>query len=402
MRLKNLFGRWRRRSWLVASAVVFLVAAGSIYWFGYGPATASTTATAVSTNVTVRLQPLVHSVSASGTLTPTSQTAVSFVASGTVTAVNVTAGSTVTAGQTLATVDTLTERSNLLSAKANLAAAQATLASAQTASSGSTAELAKIAADQAAVTVATASVTAAQTKYDGTTLVSPVGGLVTAVNTAVGNVISSGSSASGSSSASAGGSSGSTVSASASSAAAFTIVGTGSWSVAVSLGASDIKNVKVAQQVNLATTENTAFFGTVASIGLLPTTSTGAATYPVVIAVTGSPTQLFDGVTATAKIVYKKRTDVLTVRAGAVTTANGVSTVQKIVGDKKVKTTVGVGETVGNLTEITKGLAAGDQVSETLFTIGKGNAGTTRGNWPGGFQRPDRAPGNTTGGATNG
>ena len=145
------------------------------------------------------------------------------------------------------------------------------------------------------VTVATASVTAAQTKYDGTTLVSPVGGLVTAVNTAVGNVISSGSSASGSSSASAGGSSGSTVSASASSAAAFTIVGTGSWSVAVSLGASDIKNVKVAQQVNLATTENTAFFGTVASIGLLPTTSTGAATYPVVIAVTGSPTQLFDG-----------------------------------------------------------------------------------------------------------
>jgi macrolide-specific efflux system membrane fusion protein len=399
MKLGSFLRRRRKRTWIATGGVIAVVAAGSIYWFGFGPTTGSQTALAASTTATATLQTIEQTVSATGALAPTSEEDVDFVASGTVTAVNVTAGSTVTAGETLATVDTLTENANLLTAKATLASAQSELASATASSSGSSSDLAQIAADAAAVTVAQAGVTAAQTEYDGTTLVAPIAGLVTAVNLEVGDVVSGGSSSGSSapssdSSSSTGSTSGSTGSTSGStgtttSSSDFTIIGTGSWDVSVSLSASDIKDIKVGQQVDLSTDENASFFGTVASIGLLPSTTTGAATYPVVVSVTGSPDDLYDGVTATAKIIYEKRTDVLTVPSAAVTTANGVSTVQKVTNGKTVKTTVTTGETSGNLIEITKGLSKGDVVSETLFTPGTGNTGTgtgtgTRGNFGGG------------------
>lgn len=406
MGLRSFLGRRRKRTWIVMGGVIFVVAAGSVYWFGFGPTAGSQTALAASTTVTASLQTLEQTVSATGTLTPTTDEDVNFVASGTVTAVSVTAGSTVTAGETLATVDTLTENANLLAAKATLASAQAQLSSAKSSSSGSSSDVAQIAADSAAVSVAAAGVTTAQTEYDGTTLVAPIAGLVTAVSLDVGDVVSGGSSSGGSSASGASTSSGSTTSSStATSSADFTIIGTDSWDVSVSLSASDIKNIKVAQQVDLSTDENATFFGTVASIGLLPSTTTGAATYPVVVTVTGSPTDLYDGVTVTAKIIYEKRTDVLTVPSAAVTTANGVSTVQKVVNGKSVKTTVTVGETVGQLTEITKGLAAGDKVAETVFTPGTGNTGTgtgTRGNFTGGEGGTGTAPGGGTFGGTRG
>lgn len=426
MTLRTFLGRRRRRTWIVTGGVIVLVAAGSVYWFGFGPTAGSQTAQAASTTVAASLQTLEQTVSSTGTLAPTSDEDVNFVASGTVTAVAVTAGSTVTAGETLATVDTLTENANLLSAKATLASAQADLSSASSSSTGSSSDVAQIAADTAAVSVAAAAVTTAQTEYDGTTLVAPIAGLVTAVNLEVGDVVSNGtSSASTSGSTGSSASTGSTTGTSttgtttsgtttSTSTADFTIIGTGSWDVSVSLSASDIKNIKVGQQVDLSTDENSSFFGTVASIGLLPSTTTGAATYPVVVTVTGSPTDLYDGVTVTAKIIYEKRTNVLTVPSAAVTTANGVSTVEKVTGAKSVKTTVTVGETVGNLTEITKGLATGDKVSETLFTPGKGNTGTgtgTRGNFTGGGTGGTGGTGTfpgggnfggTTGGTTNG
>ena len=67
------------------------------------------------------------------------------------------------------------------------------------------------------------------------------------------------------------------------------------------------------------TDNNASFFGTVTSIGMLPSTTTGAATYPVVVTVTGTPTGLYDGVTVTSKIVYERRTNVLTVPIAAIT-----------------------------------------------------------------------------------
>jgi multidrug efflux pump subunit AcrA (membrane-fusion protein) len=387
MKVRRIFGRVRPRTWLIAGIAVIVVAGGSVYWFGFGPTSTTQSAQAAETTVAASLQTLQQTVSGTGTLAPTSSEDVNFAASGTVTSVKVVAGSTVKAGQVLATIDTLTEKANLLTVKATLASAEAQLASAESSSTGTTSELAQIAADKASVSVAAAAVTSAKTEYAGTTLVAPIAGLVTTVGLSVGDVVSGGSTSSsstGGASASTGSSStatsgtGSTSTSTSTSTSDFTIVGTNSWDISVSLGASDIKNIKAGQQVTLSTDENSSFFGTVASIGLLPSTTSGAATYPVVVDVTGSPTDLYDGVTVTAKIIYEKRTNVLTVPSAAVTTANGASSVEVVKSGKTTKTTVTVGETVGNLTEITKGISTGAEVQVTLFTPGTGNTGTTR------------------------
>jgi multidrug efflux pump subunit AcrA (membrane-fusion protein) len=429
MELTNFLKRVRRRTWVIAAAAVILIVGGSVYWFGFGVHAGAQGAQAATTTATASLQTMDKTVTGTGTLAPAVQDDVNFASSGTVTAVNVVAGSTVTAGQTLATLDTLTENANLLSAKAALATANAQLSNSQSSSDGSSAAVAKIAANQAAVSVAQAAVDAAQTAYNGTTLTSPIAGLVTAVNLSVGDVLSNGASSSSSSSSSAtgsgsagssggAGSSGATGSStSTTSTAQFTVVGTQAWQVTVSVGATDLKNIALKNQVELSTTENPSFFGTVSSIGLLPSTTTGAATYPVVVTVTGSPTNLYDGVTVTSAIVYQRRTNVLTVPSAAVTTANGTSTVNKIVSGKTVKTTVTVGETVGNLTEITKGVSDGDQVSVPTFNpAGAGNGtgtGTQRapgtggggfpgGGFPGGGFPGGARPGQTGTGSTNG
>lgn len=392
--MKRTLARIRPRTWIITAAVVVAVlGGGAVYWFGFALPAQATASQPVTRTVQASTQTLQKTVSATGTLAPTVSEDVDFVPSGTVTAVNVTAGSTVAAGDVLATVDTVSANATLLQARADLASAQATLSDAQDSSTGTTADEAAIAAAQAKVTSAQSSVDSAQTALDGTTLVAPVAGLVTAVNLEVGDAVtgtsgsSSGSSSSGSGSTgtgatgsgSAGGSgttgsgSSSSSSSSSSSTAQFTIVGTGSWEVDVTVSASDLKSIAANDQVELSTTDNDSFFGTVKSIGKLPSTTSGSAAYPVVVSVTGSPENLYDGVSVTAEIVYERRTDVLTVPSAAITTTDGKSTVTKVVDGKDVTTDVTVGETSGTVTEITKGLSEGDSVLVTVFTPGSGS-----------------------------
>lgn len=394
MKLKNYVSQMRRRTLVITGALILVIAAGSVYWFGFAmPASSSQAAQApVTRTVQASLQTMEKSVSSTGTLSPTVQQTADFTVSGTVTAVNVTAGQTVTAGQVLATVDTMTVDAALLQAKATLATAEAKLADATSASDGSDADVAQIAADQSSVDLANTSVTDAQTDVTDATLTAPVAGLVTSVGVAVGDKISAGSSSSASSTSSgasttgtgstggtSGAASGTSSTTSTTSTSGFTIVSTDSWQVSVDVSESDIANVAKDDQVELSLTGGTAFFGTVASVGLLPATTSGAVTYPVVVAVTGSPAGLYDGVSVTTAIVYERRTDVLTVPSEAVTTADGASTVTTLDAEgAEVKTTVVVGETVGALTEITSGLAEGDSVLVTVFTPG-GTGGTGTG-----------------------
>lgn len=359
-----------------------------------GPTIERTTRTAQVATATFE-----KSVTATGTLTPTVQDDVSFAASGTVTAVKVQAGDTVTKGQVLATVDTLRLKASLLAAKADLASAQAALASAQTADDGTDAATAQVAAKQAAVDVAQQSVTTAQAAMDGATLTSPDAGLVTAVNVAVGDAVSgsgstgstgSGSTGSGSTGARTSGSStssGAGTSSSGSSSAQFVIVGTSAWQVTVDVSENDVANVKKGEQVELTGDDlDGTVFGTVSSVGLLPSTSSGTVTYPVTVAVTGSPKGLHDGVSATAAIVYERRADVLAVPSAAVTTTGDTSTVQVVGADGKVTTTpVTVGERNGTQVEITKGLTAGQTVQYTAVSITGGGQGATQNGRTGGF-----------------
>src|SRR5690606_25870696 len=149
-------------------------------------------------------------------------------------------------------------------------------------------------------------------------------------------------------------------------------VSTDSWSMSVSVGETDIAQIAEGQQVELTDDDGGEYFGVVSEVGLLPSTSSGSAQYPVTIAITGDGEGLFDGVSLTGSIVYERRTDVVGVPSAAVTTTDGVSTVTVIAEDgSQAEVEVEVGETSGDYTEILSGIAEGDEILLASFTPGE-------------------------------
>jgi macrolide-specific efflux system membrane fusion protein len=388
--IHRVWARPQSRALTVGIVAAILVVAGIVCWLilrPAGEAAASPSITQVTRTGTVSTATFEKSVSASGALTPTVDDDVSFEASGTVTSVKVAEGDTVKKGQVLATIDTLQLKADLLSAKADLATAKADQASAEDDDDGTDAAEQQVSAKKAAVEVAQAAENDAEDAMGGATLKAPASGLLTAVDVAKGDAVTgtSSSSLSGSGSGSGGGtgtgsvgggtgSSSSSSGSSSSSTAQFTIVGTSSWEVAVTVGEDDVANVAKGDQVELTGDDlSDTVYGTVSSVGLLPSSSSGSVTYPVTVTVTGSPKGLHDGVSVTAKIVYERRSDVLSVPSAAVTTSNGTSTVL-VVGDdgKTTKTPVAVGETSGQNVEITQGLTEGQKIryTQTVITLG--------------------------------
>src|SRR5665648_504859 len=377
-----------RRSRVVTVVLVgvtaLVVGAGGVYWFGLrDDAAAVQTPEVTSQVVAASLTTLEKSVVASGTFTPTVQEEVSFEASGTVTSVAVAAGQTVTAGQTLATIDTLTLNADLLSA-------EATLADSEDADDGSDASEAQIAANAAQVDVAQAAVDVAAEAMAGATLVAPVDGLLTDVNLAVGQAVIGSGSSSGSGTATPGASTqdGATTT---TSSAQFVVVGTESWQIDVTVDDADVDLIAVGDQAEITIEDVTDMvFGTVTEIGLISTSTSGVAAYPVTSMLTGQPDGVYDGVSGDVAIVYERRTDVLTVPSAAVRTVDGGSVVTQAGADgKEITTSVTVGETVGDLTEITAGLVEGDEVLVAVVTQTSQDAGTgtqvVPGQFPEGF-----------------
>lgn len=380
---------WRRtRVWVrvVAIALLVGVVGAGIYWFGFREEQAqAATPESSSTAVAASLTTVQQSVTASGTLTPAVQEDVSFDVSGTVTSVDVAVGDTVAAGQQLATVDTLHLNAALLQAKADLVSAQASLSNAEDEADGTAASDAQVAALSAQVDVAQAAADDAEADLAGATLTAPVAGLLTAVNLEVGDTVTgSGSSSGGTGSTGSTGSTGmtgSTGSSSTTTSAAFTITGTDAWQVSVTVDETDVALLSVGDQVEMTTDSSTdTVYGTVGEIGLLSSSTGDVAAYPVLVDVTGSPENLHDGESVEASIIYERRTDVLTVPSAAVTTVDGQTVVTQEGADGgTVTTAVTVGETSGNLAEITDGLAEGDEVLVTTFSpraTGSDDAGT--------------------------
>ena len=142
------------------------------------------------------------------------------------------------------------------------------------------------------------------------------------------------------------------------------VIATNAWVVDASVGASDLASVKKGLQVDITPDgSNQRVFGTVRSVGVMASTgSSGAATFPVVIAVTGSPTGLYAGGTVSAAIVVKQVDDVLTVPSAALTSEGDATYVTVSKDGKQTRTKVVVGTVYGASTQITSGLAEGDQV----------------------------------------
>ena len=116
-------------------------------------------------------------------------------------------------------------------------------------------------------------------------------------------------------------------------------------------------------------------YGTVGSIGLLASTTSGVSTFPVVIDVTGSPAGLFGGSSATVSIITEELQNVIVVPTAAIQYSGNNTTVTLDSDGNKVTQTVHIGAASGGQTQVTSGLSVGDKiyVTEVTFQAGTGS-----------------------------
>jgi macrolide-specific efflux system membrane fusion protein len=391
--------RWLKRKSTIAGAVVVVVAAAGVgTWLATSNSSASPLVTTTTSVQTIATGTITKTVASSGTLEPANQANLDFGASGRVTAVNVTAGQTVTAGQALATVDSTSLAAALAEAQATLANDQALLSSDQSAG----ASAAQIASDQANMASTQTQVTNAQTSLADATLTSTISGTVASVNLSVGQQVSGSSSSSSSSSTATGSTSGgssfsaggaagglsstsassassSSSSSSSSSTAQVVVVSTGSYIVNASVNSTQVGELKVGDQVTITVSGSTApVYGTVGSIGLLATTTSGVSSFPVVIDVTGSPAGLYGGSSATVSIITEELQDVVVVPTTAIKYSGNATTVSLDSDGKKVTRDIDIGAASGGDTQVTSGLSVGDKVYVTQVTFHGGLGTGTR------------------------
>jgi len=121
-------------------------------------------------------------------------------------------------------------------------------------------------------------------------------------------------------------------------------------------------------------------FGTVGSVSSLASTTTGVASFPVVIDVTGSPTGLYGGATATVAITVKDLQGVVVVPTTAVHYTGDTTTVNVVTGGTTKAQTVSVGPASSGDTQILSGVSVGDRIVVPVVTFGGfggfGGAGT--------------------------
>lgn len=253
-------------------------------------------------------------------------------------------------------------------AQGQVAVARVQLQSAQAALSaleqGSTPQ--QIQMDQSQVQIDQVNVNSAQTALNQASITAPTGGVVSAINIAVGDVVgSSGGGSSGSSgSSSASGSSGSgSGSGSSSSTPAISIITPGSFEVTGTVSDALVDEIAVGQKAQVTVAGSSeAQTGTVTDIAPQATISSGVATFPVTVTLDGTDPSLRDGMSASVNVIVNQVVGVLTVPTSAVHTSSAGSTVQVLVNGRAQTLVVQVGASDALRTQIVSGLNAGDQV----------------------------------------
>lgn len=318
--------RWsahnRRNSIIVVVAVLFVAVLG----YGATRAMGSTDAAATTRNVEATSGVLQETVSGSGTIAATSMEDLNFAVSGEVTAVYVTQGEKVKKNQVLAKIDSASLRTKVAQANASVASAESKLSSDEDADAAN----AQINADQASLAAARSDLSVVESNLSEATLRSPIKGTVSALNLVEGQYVSSGSSSTGSQSSS-GGSTGVAATDTSASSAQVQVISTGSYIVNLSVDDTQISKVSNGDQATITLTGATEkVFGTVSSVGLVATTTSGVSSFPVVVTITGSSKGLYAGSTAQVSIVYHQLNDATQVSSLAVSQEGGKQYVQLV------------------------------------------------------------------------
>jgi macrolide-specific efflux system membrane fusion protein len=430
--------KMRFRKPVVINSVLAVAVVGTLVgtYFSVFPVSNPSSAAAQLTS-TVQQGVVSKTITASGSVAPVAEQTSSFAVAGSIASVNISLGQTVTAGQLLGTLQTAPlqqivnndstlssqAHSQYTNASAELAAVQAASVNvnsteAQSLSSTNSAEQ-QVATALDQVTTNSQNLARDEANLANATLLSPMAGVVIALNGSVGQTVGSGSSSSSSVSsssvssssvsASAGAASTSGTSSSSSGSGFATIADISTMTVSASIAEADIASVTIGQKANVtfpAVPGQTAD-ATVTAIAPTATASNSVVTYATTITLASVPTGLRIGQTAAVAITTKSSAaDALYVPAAAIFTKNGVSTV-KVVGSNgtviPVTVSLGIAGTAG--TQILTGLKAGQTVSlgvvapTTGGTAGSGRTGF--GGGTGGFGGRNGSGNGGSGGSGN-
>jgi HlyD family secretion protein len=202
---------------------------------------------------------------------------------------------------------------------------------------------AQLAEDQANLDSAKAQLGVAQQDLAAATLIAPISGTVALVNITPGQQVT-GSQGSGTS-------------------ANFVIEGAGGQEAATTVSSLNVGKVRVGQRATITLDGSaTAISAEVVAIGMLSTSSTGNASYPVTIGLTGNAPAMFAGSDAQVSITLAEVSDAITVPTSAVQGTGAATFVTVLSAGKPVRVRVVTGATGPALTQISSGLTVGEQV----------------------------------------
>ena len=145
---------------------------------------------------------------------------------------------------------------------------------------------------------------------------------------------------------------------------AITILGPGQYEVSTTIGLSLIDQLQVGDAASVTVNGlTTPLAGKVTAVGVLSSaTTSGSVTYPVTILLDATSDTLYEGSGASVTLTLDRVTDVLTVPTSAVHTTGGSHSVTVLENGAEKEVTVQVGAVGTELTQITSGLTAGQQV----------------------------------------
>jgi multidrug efflux pump subunit AcrA (membrane-fusion protein) len=385
----------RKRLLLGAALVLVLVAVGggAAWVAGRSPSSAAAGAPVVTTsseNVKVGTATMTQTVSASGTLEPAHDSDLGFAVSGTVSAVNVAVGQKVKRGQTLATIDRTALADQVAAAKSTLASDEDQL----TSDEDDDALSSTIDSVKSQVTSAESQLATARADLADAALKATFSGTVAAVDFAVADTVSAGGGSTGSGAAAA-----SSTGSSSSGSSGITVISSDAYTISTSVDDTEVSEVKAGDAATIVPSgSTTTLTGNVASVSLIASTSSDStvASFPVVIDVTGKPSGIYPGASATVSIIVKNLKNVVEIPTAAISYTGGRATVTKVSGGSKKTVDVKTGTSLNGETQITRGLAAGDTIVEevTKFKTANGSTRTlfgggssTTGRGTGGFSR---------------
>lgn len=290
-----------------------------------------------------------QAIPASGTIEPATERTATFVTSGTVNTVSVAIGQSVSVGQELATLETAPLAAAVAQAQAQLASAQAKLSTDE--AGGATAIT--VNADNAAVSAANLALSIAQANLGDATLRAPVAGTVVAVTLTPGLQVSGTVNAAGA-------------------APGITIISSNSWVVEAAVSDASIAGVTIGEQAIITPQgSTTSVYGTVLSVGLVANVSGGVASFPVTVAITGSPSGLYTGLPANLSLTTRVQANVIEIPVLAVHSLTSHPYVIVETGTTKVPTSVTLGSVIGANVIVLHGLSVGARILERIPSFAK-------------------------------